>query len=48
MALLKRSNLAEFLNERSDALDGALIDGDPAYGILPWIMSGYKGRNISD
>jgi hypothetical protein len=42
--LLWESKLMEFMDIHADIFGSYLIYGDPAYGILPWVCSGYKGQ----
>ncbi|KAH9157384.1 hypothetical protein AeRB84_000748, partial [Aphanomyces euteiches] len=45
--LLRESKLCNFLDENKSDFSGYLIYGDPAYGVLDWVFSGYKGPNTT-
>ena len=46
--LLRESKLLGYLHDHTGEFDGYFIYGDPAYGVLRWIFSGYKGNNLTD
>ncbi|KAF0697991.1 Aste57867_11373 [Aphanomyces stellatus] len=46
--LLRESKLMEYLDINMAIFEGYLIYGDPAYGILKWICSGYKGNDVNE
>ncbi|ETV63851.1 hypothetical protein H257_19215 [Aphanomyces astaci] len=45
--LLRESELLAYLDKHIADFGGSYIYGDPAYGCIPWIMSGFKGKQIS-
>ncbi|ETV75853.1 hypothetical protein H257_09828 [Aphanomyces astaci] len=45
--LLRESKLLDYVTERSYIFNNYFIYGDPAYGVLRWIFSGYKGNTIT-
>ncbi|ETV88326.1 hypothetical protein H257_01599 [Aphanomyces astaci] len=45
--LLRESKLLDYMTERSYIFNNYFIYGDPAYGVLGWIFSGYKGNTIT-
>ncbi|KAF0751110.1 hypothetical protein AaE_006504 [Aphanomyces astaci] len=47
-ALLRLSKLEAFLDPRRDIFGDYLVYGDPAYGVLEWIFSGYKATHLDD
>ncbi|KAF0705965.1 hypothetical protein AaE_014305 [Aphanomyces astaci] len=41
--LLWESKLMVYMDHHAATFGNSLIYGDPAYGVLPWVCSGYKG-----
>ncbi|ETV95703.1 hypothetical protein H310_11119 [Aphanomyces invadans] len=44
--MLRQSKLQEYLDEDKHVFEGYLIYGDPAYGVLDWVCSGFKGAQL--
>ena len=47
VTLLRHSKLLDFFYEYSNIFNGYYIYGDPAYAVSNWMVSGYKGTNLS-
>ncbi|KAF0704449.1 hypothetical protein AaE_014933 [Aphanomyces astaci] len=45
--MLRLSGLITYLGQHRGVFDGKLMYGDPAYGIVPYLISGFKGNNLS-
>jgi hypothetical protein len=45
--MLRLSGLIDCFSERPSVYHGKMLYGDPAYGILPYLISGFKGQNVS-
>ncbi|KAF0724854.1 hypothetical protein Ae201684_016603 [Aphanomyces euteiches] len=45
--MLRESKLLEFFDSHGEIFNGYCIYGDPAYGMSRWIMSGFKGSQLT-
>ncbi|ETV69901.1 hypothetical protein H257_14500 [Aphanomyces astaci] len=46
--MLRESGLIKYLGGRRNVFWGKAMYGDPAYGIVPYLISGFKGINFSN
>ncbi|KAF0730070.1 hypothetical protein AaE_009328 [Aphanomyces astaci] len=46
--MLRSSKLLEFFGLHLDVFASKYVYGDPAYGVVEFLLSGYKGNNISE